>query len=82
MEDAYPAADPNWQGPTKPADIRSRRVEITGPADNPRMVVNALNCGADCYMTDFEDSKVPGPKQSVTGYENMFNLVSAQKKIL
>src|SRR5690606_21702960 len=38
--------------------LRDRRVEITGPVD-PKMVINALNSGASCYMADFEDSTSP-----------------------
>jgi malate synthase len=35
-----------------------RRVEITGPVER-KMIINALNSGADAYMTDFEDSNSP-----------------------
>lgn len=41
-----------------PEDIRDRRVEITGPVDR-KMVINALNSGANVYMADFEDSNAP-----------------------
>ena len=41
-----------------PAALQDRRVEITGPVD-PKMVINALNSGARCYMADFEDSTSP-----------------------
>lgn len=41
-----------------PAALQDRRVEITGPVD-PKMVINALNSGANCYMADFEDSTSP-----------------------
>ena len=33
-------------------DFQDRRVEITGPVDR-KMVINALNSGANCYMADF-----------------------------
>jgi len=36
-------------------DLQDRRVEITGPVDR-KMVINALNSGANCYMADLEDS--------------------------
>ena len=35
-----------------------RRVEITGPVDR-KMVINALNSGANVFMADFEDSNSP-----------------------
>jgi malate synthase len=50
------AAD--WRVAPIPAALQDRRVEITGPVD-PKMVINALNSGANCYMADFEDSTAP-----------------------
>ncbi|MBS0214724.1 MAG: malate synthase A [Proteobacteria bacterium] len=47
-----------WKVATIPTALRRRQVEITGPVD-PKMVINALNSGADCYMADFEDSTSP-----------------------
>jgi len=38
-----------------PQDLLDRRVEITGPVDR-KMVINALNSGANVFMADFEDS--------------------------
>ncbi len=48
----------DWRVAPAPAALRNRRVEITGPVD-PKMVINALNSGANCYMADFEDSTSP-----------------------
>lgn len=48
----------DWTVAPAPAALRDRRVEITGPVD-PKMVINALNSGASCYMADFEDSTSP-----------------------
>ena len=47
-----------WRVAPTPPDLQKRIVEITGPVD-PKMVINALNSGADCYMADFEDSTTP-----------------------
>ena len=47
-----------WEAAPVPDALKDRRVEITGPTD-PKMVINALNSGADCYMADFEDSTSP-----------------------
>ena len=41
-----------------PADCQRRWVEITGPAER-KMVINALNSGADVFMADFEDAHTP-----------------------
>src|SRR5690606_13785915 len=48
----------DWRVAPIPAALLDRRVEITGPVD-PKMVINALNSGASCYMADFEDSTAP-----------------------
>ncbi|MFT4180140.1 MAG: malate synthase A [Thermomonas sp.] len=48
----------DWRVAPVPAALADRRVEITGPVD-PKMVINALNSGANCYMADFEDSTSP-----------------------
>ena len=48
----------HWKVAPIPRALQDRRVEITGPTD-PKMVINALNSGATCYMADFEDSNTP-----------------------
>jgi malate synthase len=48
----------NWCVAPPPDDLQDRRVEITGPVDR-KMVINALNSGANCFMADFEDSHSP-----------------------
>ncbi|MGV8943493.1 malate synthase A [Thermomonas sp.] len=53
---AIRAAD--WKVAPIPTALQDRRVEITGPVD-PKMVINALNSGANVYMADFEDSTSP-----------------------
>ena len=48
-----------WTVGAIPADLLDRRVEITGPAGDRKMVINALNSGAPAYMADLEDSLSP-----------------------
>ena len=48
----------DWTVAPIPADLLDRRVEITGPVDR-KMVINALNSGANVFMADFEDSNSP-----------------------
>jgi len=48
----------HWKVAPIPRALQDRRVEITGPTD-PKMAINALNSGAQCYMADFEDSTAP-----------------------
>src|SRR5690554_4876235 len=56
----------DWRVAPLPAALLDRRVEITGPVD-PKMVINALNSGASCYMADFEDSTAPTWENLLTG---------------
>src|ERR1700737_3747880 len=48
----------SWTIAPIPQALECRRVEITGPVER-KMVINALNSGADSYMTDIEDSNTP-----------------------
>jgi len=57
-QDTAVLRDGDWRVAEIPDALLDRRVEITGPVD-PKMVINALNSGANCYMADFEDSTAP-----------------------
>jgi malate synthase len=59
-----------WVCTPVPADIRDRRVEITGPVDR-KMIINALNCGARVFMADFEDANTPKWDNNVQGQLNL-----------
>jgi malate synthase len=59
-----------WMVAPAPADLRNRRVEITGPTD-AKMLINALNSGATGYMADFEDSNAPTWQNMVEGQANL-----------
>ena len=63
--------DGEWKVSPVPLDFRNRRVEITGPVDK-KMVINALNSGAQCYMADFEDSHSPTWKGTLEGQLNLY----------
>ena len=56
-------------------DLRDRRVEITGPVDR-KMIINALNSGANVFMADFEDSNAPTWKNLVEGQINVRDAVA------
>ncbi len=60
----------DWKIASLPKDLLCRRVEITGPVDR-KMVINALNSGADSFMADFEDSNTPNWFNQVQGQINM-----------
>ncbi|HET9253109.1 MAG TPA: malate synthase A [Candidatus Eisenbacteria bacterium] len=60
----------DWKGPSIPSDLTTRTVEITGPVDR-KMVINALNSGANCFMADFEDSNAPTWDNNLQGQRNL-----------
>jgi malate synthase len=62
--------DGDWKIAPVPADLQCRRVEITGPVER-KMIINALNSGADAYMTDFEDSNTPNWSNQIQGQINV-----------
>ncbi len=59
-----------WKIAPLPKDLLDRRVEITGPVDR-KMVVNALNSGAEVYMADFEDACSPSWENLIDGQINL-----------
>lgn len=65
-----------WQVAPIPADLRRRRVEITGPASDAKMVINMLSRGetgdrADTAMLDLEDSMKPSWDNVLAGLHNI-----------
>jgi malate synthase len=63
----------DWRVAPIPADLQDRRVEITGPTDR-KMIINALNCGAKVFMTDFEDANAPTWANMIEGQVNLIDL--------
>jgi malate synthase len=63
-----------WKVAPIPADLQDRRVEITGPVDR-KMVINALNSGANVFMADFEDSNTPTWTNQIEGQMNIRDAV-------
>jgi malate synthase len=63
-----------WMSAPIPKDLLDRRVEITGPTDR-KMVINALNCGANVFMADFEDSNSPTFDNLLRGQLNLGDAV-------
>ena len=64
-----------WSCAPIPDDLADRRVEITGPVDR-KMVINALNSGASCFMADFEDSNAPTWDNCLSGQVNLRDAVA------
>ena len=63
--------DKSWKVSSNPIDLQDRRVEITGPAADTKMVINAFNSGASIYMADFEDAQSPTWNNVVQGQINL-----------
>jgi malate synthase len=70
LADTQAVRDANWKIAPLPKDLLDRRVEITGPVDR-KMVINALNCGANVFMADFEDACSPYWSNLVEGQINL-----------
>ena len=64
----------DWRVAPIPRDLEDRRVEITGPTDR-KMVINALNCGANIFMADFEDANTPTGENLIEGQANLRDAV-------
>lgn len=62
--------DGDWKIAGVPADLQDRRVEITGPVDR-KMIINALNSGANVFMSDFEDASSPTWTNMIEGQINL-----------
>src|SRR5205085_1863950 len=63
-----------WSVAPTPNDLRRRIVEITAPVDR-KMMINALNSGADVFMADFEDACSPTWHNIVEGQVNLRDAV-------
>lgn len=66
--------DPSWKAAAIPDDVTNRWVEITGPVER-KMMINALNSGANIFMADFEDSLSPTWSNVLQGQVNLQDAV-------
>ncbi len=85
VDGEHDAARNAWQIAQLPADLRRRRVEITGPVSDAKMVINMLSRGgdgnlADAAMLDFEDSMKPSWSNVMAGVENVVGAVRGTLK--
>jgi malate synthase len=64
----------DWRVAPAPPDLEDRRVEITGPVER-KMMINALNSGASCFMADFEDALSPTWENVMLGQGNLLDAV-------
>jgi malate synthase len=73
--------DADWKIAPIPADVRDRRVEITGPTDR-KMMINALNSGAKVFMADCEDSLSPSWENVIVGQLNLYDAVRREIELV
>jgi len=64
-----------WTVAPIPRDVEDRRVEITGPVDR-KMIINAMNSGANVFMADFEDSNTPTWDNNLQGQINLRDAIN------
>jgi malate synthase len=73
--DTRAVRDGDWRvAPITTADLQRRWVELTGPTER-KMLINALNSGADVYMADFEDANAPTWSNMIEGQLNVADAV-------
>ena len=75
LEETRNIRDDEWEVLVPPKEIEDRRVEITGPPER-KMVINALNSGANVFMADFEDSNCPTWENCIDGQINLRDAVN------
>jgi malate synthase len=75
LEETRSIREGEWNVAPVPHDLQDRRVEITGPAGDRKMVINALNSGARTYMADFEDANSPTWENVVGGQQNLTDAI-------
>lgn len=70
----------DWKISELPNELLQRRVEITGPVNSAKMVINMLNpingVRADMAMLDFEDSMKPTWDNILAGFHNVIGAVN------
>ena len=71
-----------WSVAEVPRDLTDRRVEITGPAGDRKLVINALNSGASTFMADFEDALSPTWAQVIQGQVNLKDAVDGTIRLV
>src|SRR5918999_1223839 len=74
LPDTREIRESDWRVAPVPVDLQDRRVEITGPVER-KMMINALNSGARCFMADFEDASSPTWSNCVEGQVNLIDAI-------
>jgi malate synthase len=83
-EDTKSIRNSDWKVSPYSEYLQNRHVELTGPGNDAKMVINALNSNASGYMFDMEDSMSPSWYNVMNAHHNMRllcrNKLTAEKK--
>ena len=74
LEETRQIRKTEWTVAPLPDELLDRRVEITGPVSR-KLIINALNSGANVFMADFEDATAPSWTNLVEGQKNLKDAV-------
>ena len=75
-DDTKTIRNSSWLANKIPDNLKKRHVELTGPGNSSKMVINAMNSTANCYMLDIEDSMSPTWDNVVNAHKNILPAVS------
>ncbi|WP_035186584.1 malate synthase A [Alteribacter aurantiacus] len=75
LQETAELRDSEWKVDDVPGPLQDRRVEITGPSGNKKMVINALNSGARVFMADLEDANAPTWENQLLGQVNLYEAI-------
>ena len=74
LENTQEIRESDWRVAELPKTLLKRHIEITGPVER-KMIINALNSGADMFMADCEDSSAPNWENMIEGQINLADAV-------
>ena len=77
-EDTAEIRNSEWKANELPNKLKNRNVEITGPGNSKKMIINAFNSHADGYMLDLEDSMTPSWYNVINGHHNIKQAVRGE----
>ena len=77
LSDTRDLREGEWEVAPAPGDMQRRRVEITGPT-SAKMIISALNSGADGFMADFEDANSPTWANVLGGQLNLTDAIEGR----
>ena len=77
-DDTAEIRESEWKASELPKQLQNRNVEITGPGNSKKMIINAFNSNADGYMLDLEDSMTPSWYNVINGHHNIKEAVRGE----